>query len=138
MKSAFATSWKSSVQRRKQRKYTYNAPAHTKGKFLSSHLAKSLREKYGTRSVRLRTGDKVRILRGNSKGKEGKVERVDVENTLVYIAGITTTKMDGSKAQVKLHPSSVMIVELELSDKKRKSKLEQKTASPTKDAVKKE
>jgi large subunit ribosomal protein L24 len=127
MKSAFATSWKNSVQRRKQRKYTYNAPAHVKGKFLAAHLSKALKEKYGTRSVRIRTGDKVRILRGNSKGKEGKIERVDVERTQVYIAGVDAAKMDGSKAPVTLHPSSVMIIELDLSDKKRKEKLAGKT-----------
>jgi large subunit ribosomal protein L24 len=129
MKSAFATSWKNSVQRRKQRKYTYNAPAHIKGKFLAAHLSKQLHEKYGTRSVRVRKGDKVRILRGNSKGKEGKVERVDVEKTQIYISGIDAAKMDGSKAPVTLHPSSVMIIELDLSDKKRKEKLAGKTTT---------
>ena len=81
MKSAFATTWKSSVQPRKQRKYQYNAPAHIKGKFLAAHLSKELKEKYGTRSIRVRVGDRVKVVRGTEKGKEGKVENADVEKT---------------------------------------------------------
>jgi len=130
MKSVFATSWKNSVQRRKQRKYSYNAPAHIKGKFLSSNLSKALREKHGIRSARVKTGDKVRIMRGNNKGKEGKIERVDIGKTLIYIAGIDANKMDGSKAAVALHPSSVMIIDLDLSDKKRKEKLTKSSKAP--------
>lgn len=125
MKSAFATSWKNSVQRRKQRKYVYNAPKHTKGKFLSSNLSKPLQEKYGVRSVRVRAGDKVKIMRGGSKGHEGKVERVDLDRIKVYIAGVNLNKADGSKVPIALHPSSLQITELVLSDKKRKAKLEQ-------------
>lgn len=126
MKSTFANTWNASVQRRKQRKYTYNAPHHTRGKFLASHLAKDLREKYGTRSLRVREGDKVKILRGSNKGKEGKVERVDVKNTKIYLAKMERTKPDGNKVPVALHPSSVTIIELNLDDKKRKAKLEKK------------
>lgn len=126
MKSTFATTWKASVQRRKQRKYNYNAPHHVKGKFLAAHLSKELKEKYGTRSLRVREGDKVKILRGSSKGKEGKVEKVDMKDTKLYIAKMERTKPDGNKVPVALHPSSVMIIELNLDDKKRRAKLEKK------------
>lgn len=126
MKSAFATTWKRSVQPRKQRKYVYNAPAHIKGKFLSAHLSKELKEKYGTRNVRVRVGDKVKVIRGSEKGKEGKVERVDVANTHIFVAKVEMTKPDGGKVQVPLHPSNVIITELVLEDKKRKAKLEKK------------
>lgn len=124
MKSAFATTWKSSVQRRKQRKYQHNAPAHVKGKFLSAHLSKELKEKHNTRSARVKTGDKVKIIRGSMKGQEGKVEHVDVTNTLVYIEKVDKTKHDGSKTQIGISPSNLVITELDLSDKKRKAKLD--------------
>ena len=126
MKSAFVTTWKNSVQPRKQRKYQYNAPYHVKGKFLGTHLSKELQGKYKTRSVRVKVGDKVKILRGNNKGKEGKVERVDVQRTKVYIAKVESVKPDGNKVSVGLHPSSLVITELNLDDKKRKAKLEGK------------
>ena len=55
-------------------------PLHLKGKFLVAHLVKDLRLKYGKRNARVRVGDKVRVLRGTFKGREGKVERVDTKN----------------------------------------------------------
>lgn len=91
---------------------------------MSAHLSEELRKKYGTRSTRVRRGDKVRILRGNSKGKEGKVERVDVQKTRVYITKVERAKNEGASIQLSFHPSSLLITELELSDKKRKAKLE--------------
>ena len=124
MKTSFATTWNKSVQRRKQRKYNYNAPYHTKGKFMAAHLSEELRKKHGTRSARVKKGDKVKILRGNSKGKEGKVERVDVQRAKVYVTKVERSKNEGANVQLGLHPSSLVITELDMSDKKRKAKLE--------------
>ncbi len=124
MKSSFATTWKSSVQPRKQRKYVYNAPAHTRGKFLGARLSKELHEKYSTRTIRVITGDKVRVVRGSYKGKEGKVESVDVTNTKIFVTKIDTSKPDGTKKLLPINPSNVIITELNLTDKKRKAKLE--------------
>jgi len=126
MKSSFASSWKRSVQRRKQRKYAYNAPDHTKGKFLAVHLSKELRDQYKTRSIRVRKGDTVKILRGNHKGVEGKVEAVDVKRTRVTIAKVERAKTEGSTSKLQFHPSSLVITALDLNDKKRKEKLEKK------------
>lgn len=132
MKSAFATTWKSSVQPRKQRKYVYNAPYHVKGKLLGVHLVKDLQKKYQTRNVRVRVGDKVKILRGTFKGKEGKVERVDAQRTEVYVAKIEHVKPDGTRKPIALHPSNLTIIELDLGDKKRKAKLESATKKESK------
>lgn len=123
MKSKFSKTWNSSVQPRKQRKYRYNAPIHVRTSFLSVNLSKPLREKYGTRNFNLRKGDKVKILRGNFKSKEGVVEQVDIKNQKVYISKIEITKKDGSKARVPQNPSNLQIIDLKLDDKKRKEKL---------------
>lgn len=125
MRSAFATTWKKSVQTRKQRKYAYNAPYHVKGRFLSAHLSKELKEKHGKRSVRVRTGDKVKVLRGTYKGREAKVEKVDAQRGKVYLTRVEARKMDGTSTPVAFNPSNLAITELDLSDKKRKAKLEQ-------------
>lgn len=119
----FSTSWKKSKQPRKQRKYTYNAPFHTKHRFVGAHLSPELRKKYGQRSVHLRKGDTVKILRGRFKGKTGKVDRIDLKNTKAYIQGIEIEKKDGSKARYPIHPSKLLVISLELDDKKRKLKL---------------
>ena len=66
-----------SKQPRKQRKALYNAPAHARGKHLSASLSKDLREQVGKRSLPVRSGDKVRVLRGDFAGHEGEVLTVD-------------------------------------------------------------
>ena len=120
-------SWIRSKQPRKQRKYRYNATKQVKGKFLSAHLNKPLREKYQRRSLRLRKGDKVKIMRGQFKKKTGKVARVDLKQTRIYIEGIEMVKKDGSKIPYPIHPSNLLIENLVLEDKQRKELVERKT-----------
>lgn len=129
-KVAFSTSWKASAQRRKQRKYVYNAPAHIKGKMLASPLAKDLRTKYGTRNIRVRIGDKVKVTRGQFKGTIGSVESVSVAASRVFVQKCEVVKKDGSKAKYPLHPSSVQIIEVNTKDKKRFKKGSEKQSKP--------
>ena len=125
-KIRFSRNWNKSKQPRKQRKYRYNAPIHIKSKFVASHLSKELREKYKKRSATIRKGDKVKILRGQFKGKEGKIERVDLKKTRVFITGIEGQKKDGTKTFYPINPSNLLITELIIDDKKRKKVLERK------------
>ncbi len=112
-------SWKASTQPRKQRAYVRNAPLHAQGPLLAGHLSKELRAKHKTRSIRIRVGDKVKIMRGAFRNKSGKVERINVQDRKVYITGIELIKRDGSKAMYPVHPSNILIQELDLSDKRR-------------------
>lgn len=124
LRSKFTGSWKRSSQARKQRKYQRRAPLHLKQKMMHAHLAKTLREKYGgLRSIQLRKSDKVKIMRGEWKGKEGKVERVQLKYGRVYVSGLDRVKADGSKVPIIFHPSNLLIIEFDLSDKRRKEKL---------------
>ena len=123
MKTVFSNLWNKSKQVRKQRKYRANAPSSIKRKFTAAPLSKELREKYNTRSVILKKGDKIKIMRGNNKGSIGKVEKVNLTKEKVSISGIEKTKKDGSKKLLLINPSNVMILELELDDKKRSKKL---------------
>ncbi len=107
------------MQTRKQRTYVRNAPLHVKGDFVSAHLSKELRQKYKCRSLRLRVGDKVKIMCGAFHNKSGKVDRINVKAQKVYITGIEITKRDGSKAMCPVHPSNILIQEPDLSDKRR-------------------
>ena len=124
MKKAFSTKWVSSKKPRKQRKFRLNAPLHKRGAFITAHLSKELHAKHNVKKLHVRTGDKVKIMRGKFKGKEGKVDIVDIKKSRVYIVGIELTKKDGSKAKIPTHASNVMIVDLNLDDKTR---LPQKT-----------
>jgi large subunit ribosomal protein L24 len=126
MKAKFSTGWRSSTQPRKQRKFVAEAPLHIRKSLLSVHLSKPLKEQYGKRSVVVKKGDTVKVLRGNHKGKSGKVERVSYKEYTIKIASITFTKKDGSNALYPLDPSNCMITELDTSDAKRKKVLERK------------
>ncbi|OIO62228.1 50S ribosomal protein L24 [Candidatus Woesearchaeota archaeon CG_4_10_14_0_2_um_filter_33_10] len=119
MKKKFSREWIRSKQPRKQRKYNYNAPLHIKGKFMAAHLSKDLMKKYNRRSIRVRKGDKVILLRGQFKKKKGNVERVDLKKSKVYISGVEMIKKDGTKVFYPIHPSNLVVTELNLDDKKR-------------------
>ena len=119
MKKKFSTKWKKSKQPRKQRKYRHNAPIHIKGKFLNVHLSKDLAKKHDRRNTRIKTGDKVKVLRGNFRGKEGKIEMIDIKKSKVVITGIEVSKKEGSKSKPFIPVSNVMIIELNLDDRKR-------------------
>jgi len=115
-----------SAKPRKQRRALYRMPHHLRHKLLSAPLSEELRAKYGFRSFPIRTGDRVRVMRGDFKGAEGKVIRVDREKGRIYIDTVTRTKADGTPVNIPIHASKVMIVELDLSDKWRKKALERK------------
>ncbi len=121
---SWSKAWNSSKSPRKQRNYRTNAPLHVKQRFLNVHLSKELREKYGTRKIRVRKGDKVKIMRGQFAKKTGKVDRVSIIYEKVYVEGIEIQKKDGSKAYYPMNASNLMITELNLDDKKRKLKIE--------------
>ncbi|VVB83603.1 50S ribosomal protein L24 [uncultured archaeon] len=119
MKNKFSKHWKGSSQPRKQRKYSANAPLHIKRNLLSVNLSKELRKKFKKRNIVVRKGDSVRIMRGKFKKKTGKVIEVNVKTSKVKIEGIQVKKQDGSKANIKMQPSNLQIIELNQDDKKR-------------------
>ena len=135
MKQKFSTKWKASKQPRKQRKFIANAPLHLKRKMLSSNLSKPLREKHKIRNIELRKGDKVRIMRGKFKKKQGKVIEVKTKLLKVYVEGIQVKKTDGSKVNVALRASNLQIIELNLEDKKRIRKMAPKGVPSVKEDI---
>ncbi|WP_407431773.1 50S ribosomal protein L24 [Methanobrevibacter sp.] len=108
-----------SIQPRKQRKALYNAPAHARGKYLSATLSKDLKEKIGKKSLPLRSGDKVRVLRGDFKGHEGEVLDVDYGSYKVTIEEVTLSKPDGTAVFLPVDPSNLMIIDADTKDDRR-------------------
>ena len=122
----FSSDWKSSRKPSKQRKYRLNAPLHIKQKFTSAHLSKDLRAKTGKRNIDLRKGDRVKVMHGKFKKHEGKIDRIDLKKSKIFVSGVEATKKDGTKRMLALHPSNLMITELNLDDKLRQKSLERK------------
>ncbi len=107
----------------KQRKMIYNAPVHKLSKLMSAHLSPALREQYKRRSFPIRVGDRVKIMRGEFKGVEGKVTGVDRQNQVIFVENVTAKKADGTNVNRPIHVSNVIITELNLDDPFRKQAL---------------
>jgi len=112
----WSNDWNSSTNPSKQRKYRDNAPLHVKDKLVSSNLDHELREELGTRNMKVRTGDRVKVMRGDETGAEGIVNNIDREEARIYVDGIEVARQDGSKSQKPLRPSNVQLVALNVED----------------------
>ncbi|MFH1257189.1 MAG: 50S ribosomal protein L24 [Candidatus Diapherotrites archaeon] len=108
-----------SAKPKKQRKFKAMLPLHLKRKQLSSHLSKELRKGIGRRAVEARKGDKAKVLRGDFRGKEGKIVRVDVARQKLFIEKLVRKKADGTEKLVPFNASNLLLVELERSDDRR-------------------
>jgi len=118
--------WVKSSQPRKQRRAFFNAPLHKRQKLMAAPLSPELRQKYGIRSLPVRVGDEVTIMRGDWKGHRGKVVEVDLKRLRIYVEGVTVENARGEPRYYPIHPSNVMIVKLNLDDKRRLEIIERK------------
>ncbi len=80
----------------------------------------------GVKTLPVRKGDTVKVMRGDHRGFEGKISRVDLKKYRVYVDGLTREKVDGTTISVPIHPSKVLIKNLNLDDKWRKKVVERK------------
>jgi large subunit ribosomal protein L24 len=111
---------------KKQRKKLFNAPAHIRHKLMAAHLSSEISASRGVKTLPVRKGDTVRIERGDHKGFEGKVSRIDSKHYRVFLEGLTREKVDGTNIFVSVHPSKIQIRNLNLDDKRRKDILGRK------------
>jgi large subunit ribosomal protein L24 len=95
---------------------------------VSAHLSDDLKTRYSTRSIPIRKGDSVRVLRGEFAGLEGKVDTIDRPTSRVFVEGMTREKTagGGTSSRLSVHASKVLLTNLNLSDKWRSSLLEDK------------
>ena len=116
-----------SKQPRKQRRWLFKtSKLHERHRLLHATLSRDLRKKYGKRAIRVRKGDKVKIMRGSFSGHTGKVVEVNMKKCRIKTEGVTVRKADGSEVLVPIHPSNVMIIELGKIDKVREKILARK------------
>lgn len=116
-----------SIKPKKQRKYIAVAPLHIKRKFLTARLSPELRKKHNIKRTPIRKGDSVRIMRGQFRGIEKKVDKIFTKKTKILIEDVKLQKADGTTSRYPIHPSNVMIIKIGSKDKKRFKKKEPKT-----------
>ena len=122
----------------KQRKAQYNASMHTKRKRVSARLQLDKPDERfaGVRSVTVRAGDTVRVIRGDFShggkrhgGKRkaepltGPVIGIDANKVRILIEGAKQSKSDNREEAVPVHASNVVVVKLDETDKLRMQKL---------------
>ncbi|KAF4653627.1 60S ribosomal protein L26 [Perkinsus olseni] len=117
-----------SSSRRKSRKAHFTAPSDQRRIIMSAPLSKELRAKYNVRSVPIRKDDEVMVVRGHYSDREGKVTACYRKKFVIHIERLTRDKVNGSHANVGVHPSKVVITKLKM-DKDRKALLERKNRS---------
>ena len=96
---------------------------------MRSPLSKDLSSEYGFGTISVRKGDTVIVTRGDYKGHEGKISLVVPSRLKITIEGVSTKKQDGTTKPVFISTSKVKVTKLELSDKRRKNILEERSRS---------
>jgi len=86
---------------------------------MSATLDKALREKHSRRSIEVRKGDEVKVMRGKFAKKQGKVSIVDVKKNRIQIDGLQRSKRAGEKLETWFNPSKVKIINLNTDDSRR-------------------
>lgn len=104
----------------------YQAHISERYKRFSAPLSSKLKESHSTNSVPVRSGDTVMIMRGDRKGSEGKITKIDRKKYRIFVEGANREKVDGTTTLIPIQPSKVMITRLNLDDKWRKRILERK------------
>jgi large subunit ribosomal protein L24 len=127
-----------SMKPNKQRKAYYNAPLHEKRKRIAARLLldKPDARFAGVRSVTVRVGDTVRVIRGdfshggkrhggkrNADPLTGAVLRIESESGRIFIEGAKGSKSDNKEEAVPVHSSNVVVVKLDETDKLRVQQL---------------
>lgn len=124
-------STKVSSSRRTQRRNLYQAPSSQRRKIMSCRLSRELRTKHKVRSLPIRKNDVVKILKGKSKNKSGKVTTVYRKRWVVYVDKITRDKQNGQPVNIPIKPSNCVIETLHL-DKDRNDLIERASAAAKK------
>ena len=118
----------------KQQKAHFNAPMHEKRKRISARLQLEKPDSRfdGVRTVTVRVGDTVRVVRGdlayggkrhggnrNADALTGSVLRIDSNSGRLYIEGAKASKSDNKEEAVPVNASNVVVVKLDETDKLR-------------------
>ena len=103
----------------KQRKRVYDAPLHELQGFMRATLSRQLRKELGRRSLGLRKGDMVKIIKGSHKKAEGKIIAVDRKRGRIFVDSVKRKKVSGKEISIPIRAGNAMLIELEKGDERR-------------------
>ena len=117
----------------KQRQAQTDAPVHVRRKRMRSRLLSDEPDLQSIRSVTIRVGDTVEVLRGDfgfpnsvkaeargrrlgqSRGRSGvksTIVGVDTKSGFAFVEGVTITTSDGKEEALPIHPSNLVVTKL--------------------------
>ncbi|KAF6209891.1 hypothetical protein GE061_015645 [Apolygus lucorum] len=106
---------------RKNRRRHFNAPSHIRRRMMSAPLSKELRQKYHVRSLPVRKGDEVMIVRGHHKSQQlSKILQVFRKKFVVMLERVEREKANGAMIPVGIHPSNLVIGKLKINEDRKK------------------
>jgi len=115
----------------KQRKALFNPKNHQRSKLLSTRLADFLRDEYGIKRLPIRSGDQVRVCRGEFTDFEGEIIEINNKNQRVKIKECVFEKTDGTQFHPTIHISKLIITKFKREGKRmdawRSSMIERKS-----------
>lgn len=94
--------------RRKARKAHFSAPSNVRRRLMSAGLSKELRTKHKVRSMPVRKGDEVRIVRGTYANREGKILASYRKKWVIHIEKVTREKANGTKKKPDIAQLSLL------------------------------
>ena len=115
---------------RKSRKAHFTASSVERRVLMSAPLSKALREKYNVRSMPVRKGDTVKIVRGGDsvKGKEAQIDEVYRKKFVIMFKDVTrSSARNQNGVKIGIAPSNVVITDLKMTND-RQSILDRKAA----------
>lgn len=102
---------------------SHNSVREKSAGFMRATLSSELRTKHNRRTVRVRTGDNVKLVRGEYSGVEGKVLKIFPKEGRLTIEGVTREKIAGGTTPIRIHASNVVVTGLNFDDKLRREKI---------------
>ncbi|MFH0972316.1 MAG: 50S ribosomal protein L24 [Candidatus Micrarchaeota archaeon] len=118
------------MQPRKKRLANYHSEIHQMKRLLKIHLGKDLRQKYKKTALLAKKGDKVKVLTGEFRKREGKINEVDTKEAKIYVEGLIRKKQGGKEVFAALEPSNCILVEWN-EPKRKEMKARKKPAAAT-------
>lgn len=79
-------------------------------------LSRELRARYGRRSIPIRKGDTVRVVRGSFIGREERVAKIDRRSYSVTVENLTGKTGDQKLKPLPIRPGHLLLTRLNLSD----------------------
>jgi large subunit ribosomal protein L24 len=122
----YSRGWHSSSNARNQRMARRLAPLHMRERLLRTCISKELSEKYETNTLPVKISDRVKIMKGDHKGKMSKVSRVDHKLLKVYLEDVKVKRADGREVAIPFQACNLQIISLGSDDKRRLKCIERK------------